>query len=349
MVCRAVLSGNNVFSGLFLLHYSTNIRNAKNGSDSSLIFVTVEYFKSAPIENVLIMEWKRDWGLTSRVWLTGLLLLLLYIVFMAILMFIFPSASIWLFVILAVGMGSVQYFFSDKLVLWSTGARIIEEDEYPELHRTVEKLCKEADLPKPKIAIMQSPVPNAFATGRSPKHAVVACTDSIMRLLTRDELEAVLAHELAHVKNRDILTMTLASFIAMIASMIMQSFFFSAMFGGRDREGGSWMIIWVVSIVVYAISTLLILALSRYREFAADRGSALITKNPRALISALSKISGRMDSVQPEFKAKVESANAFFIIPAISGKSFMELLSTHPPLEKRIANLEKVEAEMRRY
>ena len=131
MVCRAVLSGNNVFPGLFLLHYSTNIRNTKNGSDSSLIFVTVEYFKSAPIENVLIMEWKRDWGLTSRVWLTGLLLLLLYIVFMAILMFIFPSANIWLFVILAVGMGSVQYFFSDKMVLWSTGARVIEEDEYP--------------------------------------------------------------------------------------------------------------------------------------------------------------------------------------------------------------------------
>ena len=182
----------------------------KNGSDSSRFFATVEYFKSAPIENVLIMEWKRDWGLTSRVWLTGLLLLLLYLVFMTMLLFIFPSASIWLFVILAVGMGLVQYFFSDKLVLWSTGARIIEEDEYPELHRTVEKLCKEADLPKPKIAIMQSPVPNAFATGRSPKHAVVACTDSIMRLLTRDELEAVLAHELAHVKNRDILTMTMA-------------------------------------------------------------------------------------------------------------------------------------------
>jgi len=321
----------------------------KKGSDLSRFFATVEYFKSAPIENVLIMEWKRDWGLTSRVWLTGLLLLLLYLVFMAILIFIFPSASIWLFVILAVGMGSVQYFFSDKMVLWSTGARVIEEDEYPELHRTVEKLCKEADLPKPRIAIMQSPVPNAFATGRSPKHAVVACTDSIMRLLTRDELEAVLAHELAHVKNRDILTMTLASFIAMIASMIMQSFFFSAMFGGRDREGGSWIIIWVVSIVVYAISTLLILALSRYREFAADRGSALITKNPRALISALSKISGRMDAVPPEFKAKVESANAFFIIPAISGKSFMELLSTHPSLEKRIANLEKVESEMRGY
>jgi heat shock protein HtpX len=171
-----------------------------------------------------------------------------------------------------------------------------------------------------------------------------------MRLLNKDELEAVLAHELSHVKNRDILTMTMASFIAMIASMIMQSFFFSALFGGNNREnGGSWIIVWIVSIVVYAVSTLLILALSRYREFAADRGSALITRNPRALISALNKISGRLDSVPPEAKAKVESANAFFIIPALSGRTVMELFSTHPPLEKRIANLEKVEAEIRGY
>jgi heat shock protein HtpX len=295
------------------------------------------------------MEWKRDWGLTARVIFTGFLLLILYIVFMTILLVLFPGASIWFFVILAIGMGLVQYFFSDKMVLWSTGARVIAEDEYPELHMMVEKLCKEADLPKPKIAIMQSAVPNAFATGRSTKHAVVACTDSIMRLLTRDELEAVIAHELSHVKNRDILTMTMASFIAMIASMIMQNYFFSAMFGGRDRNAGSGIVVLIVSVIVYAISTLLILALSRYREFAADRGSGLITRNPRALISALNKISGRMEAVPVEAKAKVEGANAFFIIPALSGNAFMELLSTHPPLEKRIANLEKVDAELRGY
>lgn len=296
------------------------------------------------------MEWKRDWGLTGRIVLTGFLLLILYLVFMTVLLVLFPNTGYWVFVLFAVGLGLVQYFFSDKLVLWSTGSRIITEDEYPELHRTVEKLCKEADLPMPKIAIMQSPVPNAFATGRSPKHAVVACTDSIMRLLNKDELEAVLAHELSHVKNRDILTMTMASFIAMIASMIMQSFFFSAIFGGgRDREGGSWIVIWIVSIVVYAASTLLILALSRYREFAADRGSAYITRNPRALISALNKISGRMEIVPVAAKAKVEGANAFFIIPALTGNTIMELFSTHPALEKRIANLEKVESEIRGY
>jgi heat shock protein HtpX len=315
-----------------------------------LWFIAVfEWFMSAGYVHVPTMEWKRDWGLTGRIVLTGFLLLILYLVFMTILLVLFPSASIWLFVIIAVGMAFVQYFFSDKLVLWSTRARILEDDEYPELHRTVEKLCREADLPLPRIAIMQSPVPNAFATGRNPKHAVVACTDSIMRLLNKDELEAVLAHELSHVKNRDILTMTMASFVAMIASMIMQSFFFSAMLGGRDREGGGTIIVWIVSIVVYAVSTLLILALSRYREFAADRGSAYITRNPRALISALNKISGRMDVVPAEAKAKIESANAFFIIPALSGNTIMELFSTHPPLEKRIANLEAVESELHGY
>lgn len=297
------------------------------------------------------MEWKRDWGLTARVWFTGLLLVLLYLVFMTVLLVLFPNISIFFFVILAVGMGLVQYFFSDRLVLLSTGSRVIEEDEYPELHQMVEKLCKEADLPKPKIAIMQSPMPNAFATGRSPSHAVVACTDSIMRLLTRDELEAVLAHELAHVKNRDILTMTLASFIAMISSMIMQSFFFSALFGGNNREGNlvGMIIVWVVSIIVYIVSTLLILALSRYREFAADRGSAQITRNPRALISALNKINGRIDALPDQVKEPVASANAFFIIPASTKSLLKELTSTHPPLEKRIANLEKVESELRGY
>ena len=294
------------------------------------------------------MEWKRDWGLTSRVWLTMFLLFIVYIVFIAILS-ILGVPTLFLFII-AFGMAFIQYFFSDKLVLWTTGSRIIADDEYPELHRMVEKLATEAGIPKPRVAIMQSPVPNAFATGRSPKHAVVACTDSIMRLLNRDELEAVLAHELAHVKNRDILTMTIASFIAMIASIIMQSFLWGALFGRRGGDGASaWIIAGIVAAIVWFVANLLMMALSRYREFAADRGSAYITKNPRALISALNKISGRMDNVPVEAKAKVEGANAFFIIPALSGNAFLELFSTHPALEKRIANLEKVEAELRGY
>jgi heat shock protein HtpX len=292
------------------------------------------------------MLWKRDWGLTGRVWLTMFLLFVVYLVFLAILWALGISTSF--LILIAVGMAFIQYFFSDKLVLWTTGSRIVAEDEFPELHQMIEKLCREADLPKPKVAIMQSPVPNAFATGRSPKHAVVAVTDSIMRLLSRDELEAVLAHELSHVKNRDILTMTIASFIAMIASIIMQNFLWGAMFGRRNSEGaGAWIIAGIVAMIVYFVANLLIMALSRYREFAADRGSGYITRNPRALISALSRISGRMDVVPVEAKAQVEGANAFFIIPALSGNTLMELFSTHPPLEKRIANLEQVEAELR--
>ncbi|MGA2105922.1 zinc metalloprotease HtpX [Methanoregula sp.] len=293
------------------------------------------------------MEWKHDWGLTARVWLTMFLLFIVYLVLMSILWML--GFGVGLIVLLAVVVAFVQYFFSDKLVLWSTHARIISEDEYPDLHQIVRKLCNEADLPMPRIAIMPSPVPNAFATGRSPKHAVVACTDSILKLLNRDELEAVLGHELSHVKNRDILTMTLASFVAMIAAILMQSFLFSALLGGGRRNGGALILIGIASVFIWVIANLLMLALSRYREFAADRGSALITRNPQALISALNKISGRMDMVPPQAKAKVEGANAFYIIPALSGNKIMELFSTHPPLEKRIAQLDKIDAELHGY
>lgn len=290
------------------------------------------------------MKWKRDLGLTMRMALTMFLLLIVYLVFIAVLGTFFPGLGMGGLIAIAVGMAFLQYYFSDKLVLWSTRARIIGEDEFPDLHRMVERLAKEADIPMPRVAIMQSPVPNAFATGRSPRHAVVAVTDSIMRVLNQRELEAVIAHELSHVKNRDILTLTIASFMAMVAAIIMQNFLFASLFD--RREGSPWLIVGIVAIIVYFVSQLLIMALSRYREFAADRGSAYITGRPDDLISALTKISGRMDYLPKEAKAQVEGANAFFIIPALSGNTLMELFSTHPPLEKRIAALEKVGMEM---
>jgi len=311
-------------------------------------------FFSCPGENVyvvgyrkvIIMKvWKRDFGLTLRIWLTLFLLFLVYLVFLAVLSWL--GVGLPFLVLLVFGMAFIQYFFSDKLVLWSTRARVIDPEEYPELHRMVEKLATDAGIPKPRVAIMQTPVPNAFATGRSPKHAVVAVTDSIMRLLSPRELEAVLAHELAHVKNRDVLTLTIASFVAMLAALIMNNFLFASLFSRRDDN--PWIIAGIVAIIVYFVAQLLIMALSRYREFAADRGSAYLTGRPADLISALEKISGRMDRVPAEQKRVVESANAFFIIPALSGSTLMELFSTHPPLEKRIAALEKVEMEMRGY
>jgi len=290
------------------------------------------------------MKWQRDFGLTARVWFTMFLLLIVYLIFISVLYALgVPSTFLILF---AGGMAFVQYFFSDKLVLWTTRARIIGEQEFPELHAMVARLAAEADIPTPKVAIMQTPVPNAFATGRSPSHAVVAVTDSIMRVLQPKELEAVIAHELSHVKNRDVLTLTIASFLAMVAAIIMQNAWLFSL-GNRRDQGNPWLIAWIVAIIVWLVSTLLIRSLSRYREFAADRGSALITRRPHDLITALEKISQRMDYVPPEQKQAVEGANMFYIIPAISGRSIMELFSTHPPLEKRVAALEQIEAELR--
>ena len=289
------------------------------------------------------MQWKRDFGLTMRVWFTMFLLLIVYLIFLTVLSAL--GVGVAGLILVAGGLAFVQYFFSDKLVLWTTRARIVEEQEYPELHAMVGRLAAEADIPKPRVAIVQTPVPNAFATGRSPSHAVVAVTDSIVRLLSPKELEAVIAHELSHVKNRDVLTLTIASFLAMVAAIIMQNAWLFSM-GSRRDQGNPWLIAWIVAIVVWLVSTLLIRSLSRYREFAADRGSAYITRRPHDLISALQKISGRMDYVPPEQKRAVEGANMFFIIPALSGQSLMELFSTHPTLEKRVAALQQVEGEL---
>lgn len=291
-----------------------------------------------------MIEWKKDLGLEGRMILTMFLLAAVYLFFLVFLASMgAPQTFMLLFIALFMG---AQYYYSDRLVLWTMNARVISDSEEPKLRETITRLCVIAGLPIPKIAIVNTSVPNAFATGRSPKNAVVAVTTGLMHKLNQGELEAVLAHELSHVKNRDMAILTIASFISTLAFYIVRySFYFGAFGGNRRNSNGGLIVIWIVSILVWIISFLLIRALSRYREFAADRGSALITGNPVNLISALRKISGTMANVPTEDLRKVEGMNAFFIIPAVSG-SMMNLISTHPSMEKRIAALEKIQREI---
>ena len=293
----------------------------------------------------------RDSGLTLRILLTGSLLGLLYVVF-AVVLFQVLSVGLVPMILIVVGLAFFQYFTSDKLALKAAGAKIVERDEAPELHDMIERLCALADLPKPRVAIIDTDVPNAFATGRSPKHAAVAVTRGLWQRLEPREVEGVLAHELSHVANRDVLIMTLASFFAMLAGILTRFGLYSGMFGGgRGRDNNQvpvWLIVLVVSVVTYFLSQILILAISRYREFAADRGSALITGAPENLMSALQKISSEMFRIPQRDLREVESMNAFFIIPASVKGSVKGLFLTHPPLEKRLAALAEIAREMGR-
>ena len=241
------------------------------------------------------------------------------------------------------GLLFAQLFLSDKIALRAMGAKEVSPEEAPGLHAMIERLCIQADLPKPKIAVADTEVPNAFAMGRSKKAAVVCATTGIMRTLEPAELEGVMAHELAHVKNRDVMIMTVASFFASIASMIAQ---FSFFFGGTDDDSPSGLVIFLVSIVVYAISFMLMLALSRYREFTADRGAALITGRPSALASALIKVSGQMQHVPERDLRAAGEMNAFFIVPTSVKSTVQSIFATHPPLEARIARLEQMESAL---
>jgi heat shock protein HtpX len=293
----------------------------------------------------------RDAGLTFRMLLTGSLLGLLYVIF-AVVLFEVLSVGLVPMIVIVVGIAFFQYFTSDKLALAASGAKVVERDQAPELHDMIERLCAMADLPKPRVAIIDTDVPNAFATGRSPKHAAVAVTRGLWQRLEPQEIEGVLAHELSHVANRDVLIMTVASFFAMLAGLLTRFGMYGGMFGGgRGRDNNTvpvWLIVLLVSIVTYFLSQILILAISRYREFAADRGAALITGAPEHLMSALQKIASDMFRIPERDLRQVESMNAFFIIPTSVKKGAATLFMTHPPLEKRLAALSEIAREMGR-
>ncbi len=286
----------------------------------------------------------KDTGLQARMLFTMFLLGLVYVVFVGILFAAGARAGV--IVVIAVVLLLVQLFASDKLAMASMGVKEVSPAEEPELHGIIERLCVQADIPKPRVCIMQTSMPNAFAMGRSQKSTTVCATRGILDMLSPAELEGVMAHEITHVVNRDVMVMTLASFFAALASMIMQfAFFFGGGYGNNEEEEDV-MIVILVSVAVYAISFLLLRALSRYREFAADRGSAVLTGRPSALASALLKISGTMDSVPSQDLRAAEGMSAFFIIPARAKKSLMNIFSDHPPLEQRLAALERLESQL---
>ena len=295
----------------------------------------------------------RDRGLSLRMLFTGFLLGLLYVVFAVVLLH-FLNFGVIPMLVIVVGLAFFQYFTSAKLALAASGAKIVSAEQAPELHAMVDRLCAMAGLPKPQIAVVDTDVPNAFATGRNPKHAVVAVTTGLWRRLEPQEVEAVLGHELSHVANRDVLVMTVASFFAMLAALLTRFGLYAGMFGGfgggnrssNNNQTPVWLIVLLVSIAVYAISFILIRTISRYREYAADRGSAIITGAPENLMSALQKISSNITQIPQRDLREVQGMNAFFIIPTNWKTSMSEWMMDHPPLEKRLAALAEIAREM---
>jgi heat shock protein HtpX len=291
----------------------------------------------------------RDRNLSARMTLTIFLLGLVYAVFIGVLIAIGTSAV--LVIVIAGIFLAVQLLFSDRIALAAMRAREVSREEAPELHAQIERLCQLSDLPKPKVALADTEMPNAFATGRSRKTATVCVTTGLMNRLEPRELEGVLAHELSHVANRDVVVMTIASFLATIAGLVMRFGFYGGMFGG-DRRGdnntaAAFFLVILVSIATYLLSFLLLRALSRYREYAADRGAAIMTGAPAQLATALTKISGDMARIPTRDLRAAEGMNAFFILPAHArGFSLSSLVATHPPTEKRIERLLAMQAQM---
>ncbi len=288
-----------------------------------------------------------DFGLSFRMFLTMFLLAALYLAFVVVL---FELNISWPLLILIIGGLAVsQYLFSDNLVMLTTGSHILNPQQAPKLHSMVERLAQMADIPVPKLALMSTRMPNAFTTGRNPKRAIITVTQGLVDQLPDEELEAVLAHEMTHIKNHDVAVITLASFFAMIASFIVQQFFFFGFMAEEDRgrRGGQAIIlVWIASLVVWAISYVLIRTLSRYREFAADRGAAILTGHPGNLASALRRINANMGRTSQKDLRKAENFNAFFIFPAVRKNSMMEVFATHPTLQHRIERLEKIQQDM---
>ena len=294
-----------------------------------------------------------DRGLTSRMVLVMFLIGLLAVAFIAALVAFVPPQSLPIVLILAALILGAQFFFSDKIATFAMGAHEVTPQQAPELHAMVDRLCAMANMPKPRVAIAETPVPNAFATGRNPNNAVICVTTGLMRNrnLTNEEVEGVLAHELSHVAHRDVLVITIASFLGILAGLIARMAFYAGIFGGgrgrRDQNAAlAELVIMLLSVVTYAISFLLVRALSRYRELAADRAGAHLTGNPMALASALQKITGDMGKIPQQDLRAAEPYNAFYFAPALTGQSVMSLLATHPSTEKRVEQLVKISNEL---
>jgi heat shock protein HtpX len=290
-------------------------------------------------------RFRRDLGLTGRMSLVMLILGGLYVTVCAWLIASGASAGIVIFIAVALGLG--QWYFSDKLAMLSMGAREVTPEQAPELHGMIDRLCALADMPKPRVAIADTDMPNAFATGRSPNNSVVCVTTGILRRLDPEELEGVISHELSHVAHRDVLVMTIAGFLGVMAGLVVRWGFY---FGGGRRNnnsgGPAFIVIWLVSMVVYAISFLLTRLLSRYRELSADRSGAYLTGKPSALASALTKISGEMARIPTRDLREAQAMNAFFFAPAVKGAEIHGLFSTHPPQERRLDQLAKISADL---
>jgi heat shock protein HtpX len=287
----------------------------------------------------------KDPGLQFRMALTMFLLGAVYVVLIVAMLAVGVQGLT--VAIIAGGLAALNLFASDKLALAAMGGRVVTRDQAPQLYAMVERLCIQADLPMPKVAVANTSMPNAFALGRSPKNATVCATTGIMELLSPSELEGVMAHELTHVANRDVMVMTLASFFATIAAYIVQfGFFFGGSASSDDDDGPGFIVLLLVSMAVYVVSFLLMQALSRYREFAADRGAALITGRPSARARARVKIYTGMHRIPQKDLRAASELNAFFIFPAGVGKGLGQLFATHPPMEKRIARLQRLESQL---